>query len=343
MPTLITSQACVLIRIKEGGKETIMKVVFMGTPSFAVPTLEALLESEFSVIGVVTQPDRPRGRGQTLSASPVKELAQAHGLPILQPEKMKQPEFLKELEQWKPDVIVVTAFGRILPKIILHLPPRGCLNVHASLLPRYRGAAPIQWAIINGESETGLTTMLMDEGMDTGAILLQEPVPIDPEETAGELSVRLAHIGGRLLIETLRGWTSQKITPIAQDGSKATMAPLLKKEDGNLPWNRKALEIANRIRGLSPWPGAYTFCQEERLTIWKGSPFVDPEKTRSSDETPGTIINVGKENLLVRTGDGFLSVTEIQPANRKRMPVSQFVSGHRVTRGMKLTSGPHLE
>jgi len=320
-----------------------MQVVFMGTPAFSVPTLEALLDSECTVVGVVTQPDRPRGRGQTLSASPVKELAHAHGLPILQPEKMKQPEFLRELEQWRPDVIVVTAFGRILPKIILNLPPRGCLNVHASLLPRYRGAAPIQWALINGEEETGLTTMLMDEGMDTGAILLQELVPIDPEETAGELSVRLAHIGGRLLIETLRGWTSLKITPIAQDGSKATRAPLLKKEDGNLPWNRKAIEIANRIRGLSPWPGAYTFCQEERLTIWKGSPLVDPEKTCSSDETPGTIVNVGKENLLVRTGDGLLSVTEIQPANRKRMPVSQFVSGHRVTSGMKLTSEPHLE
>ena len=333
----------ILIRVKEGGKGIVMQVVFMGTPTFSVPTLEALLDSEFPVIGVVTQPDRPRGRGQALSASPVKELAHSHGLPILQPEKMKQPKFLRELEQWKPDVIVVTAFGRILPKIILDLPSRGCLNVHASLLPRYRGAAPIQWAIIHGESETGITTMLMDEGMDTGAILLQEAVPIEPEETAGELSVRLAHIGGRLLIETLRGWTSQKITPIAQDGSKATMAPLLHKEDGNLPWDRHAIEIGNRIRGLSPWPGAYTFCQQERLTIWKGSPLVDPDEVCSSDETPGTIVKVGKESLLVRTGDGLFSVTEIQPANRKRMPVAQFVSGHRLTPGMKLTSQPHLE
>ena len=320
-----------------------MQVVFMGTPTFSVPTLEALLESEFSVVGIVTQPDRPRGRGQELSFSPVKELAQAHDLRILQPEKMKQPEFLKILEQWKPDVIVVTAFGRILPKIILDLPPHGCLNVHASLLPRYRGAAPIQWAIINGESETGITTMLMDEGMDTGAILLQEAVPIDVEETAGELSVRLAHIGGRLLIETLRGWISQKISPIAQDGSKATMAPLLRKEDGNLPWDCHAIEIANRIRGLSPWPGAFTFCQQERLTIWKGSPFGDPEEVGSSNEAPGTIVKVGKESLLVRTGNGLLSVKEIQPANRKRMSVGHFVSGHRVTPGMKLTSQPQLE
>jgi len=312
----------------------------MGTPTFSVPTLEALLDSEFSVVGVVTQPDRPRGRGQTLSASPVKELTQAHRLPILQPEKMKEPEFLKILEQWKPDVIVVTAFGRILPKIILDLPPRGCINVHASLLPRYRGAAPIQWAIINGESETGVTTMLMDEGMDTGAILLQDPVVIDPEETAGELSVRLARIGGRFLIETLRRWTSQEITPIVQDGSKATMAPLLKKEDGNLPWDRNAIEIANRIRGLSPWPGAYTFCQRERLTMWKGSSLVDHAEARSGDEVPGTIVKVGKESLLVRTGHGLLSVTEIQPANRKRMSVAQFVSGYQLTPGMKLTAEP---
>jgi len=317
-----------------------MKVVFMGTPSFAVPTLEALLESEFPVVGVVTQPDRPRGRGNAVSASPVKELAQVHGLPILQPEKMKQPEFLKALEQWKPDVIVVTAFGRILPKIILDLPPRGCVNVHASLLPCYRGAAPIQWAIINGESETGITTMLMDEGMDTGAILLQKPVAIDPHETSGELAVRLASVGGSLLIETLRGWKSQEITPIVQDGTKATMAPLLKKEDGILPWDRNATELGNRIRGLSPWPGAYTFCQQERLTIWKGVPLVDHPDASSGDESPGTIVKVEKDNLLVMTGHGLLSVTELQPANRKRLSVAQFLSGYRITPGMKFTTEP---
>ncbi len=320
-----------------------MQVVFMGTPTFSVPTLEALLDSEFPVVGVVTQPDRPRGRGQALSASPVKELAQAKGLPILQPAKMKQPEFLKHLEAWQPDVIVVTAFGRILPKIILDMPPRGCLNVHASLLPRYRGAAPIQWAIINGESETGITTMLMDEGMDTGAILLQEPVSIDPEETAGELSVRLAHIGGRLLIETLRAWTARELTPIVQNGAKATMARLLKKEDGNLPWDRSAIEIANRIRGLSPWPGAYTFCQQERLTIWKGIPLGDEAEVGSGEESAGTIVKVEKESLMVMTGQGLLSVTEIQPANRKRMSIAQFVAGHRVVAGMKLTAEPNLE
>ena len=317
-----------------------MKVVFMGTPSFAVPTLEALLDSEFPVVGVVTQPDRPRGRGQAVSASPVKELAQAHGLPILQPEKMKQPEFLKALELWKPDVIVVTAFGRILPKIILELPPRKCINVHASLLPRYRGAAPIQWAIINGESETGITTMLMDEGMDTGAILLQKSVAIDPQETSGELAVRLARVGGNLLIETLRGWISEEITPKVQDGTKATMAPLLKKEDGNLSWDRSSIELANRIRGMSPWPGAYTYCQKDRLTIWKGSPLVGQSAPSFGDQPPGSIVQVGKDHLLVMTGQGLLSVTELQPANRKRLSVAQFLSGYRISSGTKFTAEP---
>ena len=317
-----------------------MQVVFMGTPIFSVPTLEALLNSEFSVVGVVTQPDRPRGRGQALSYSPVKELAQSHRLPILQPDKMKQPDFLKTLADWNPDVIVVTAFGRILPKVILELPPHGCLNVHGSLLPRYRGAAPIQWAIINGESETGITTMLMDEGMDTGAILLQEPVPIGSQETAGELSVRLAHIGGRLLIDTLRRWIAQKIKPIVQDSSKATLAPLLKKEDGNIFWDSNAIDIANRIRGLSPWPGAFTFCQQDRLTIWKGFPCLDDAEVLSGQEKPGTIVKVGKENLLVKTGNGLLSVTDIQPANRKRMSVAQFLSGRRLASGVKMTRGP---
>ena len=317
-----------------------MKVVFMGTPAFAVPTLEALLNSEFPVVGVVTQPDRPRGRGQALSASPVKGLAQARRLPILQPEKMKQPEFLKNLEQWGPEVIVVTAFGRILPKLILDLPPRGCINVHASLLPQYRGAAPIQWALINGESETGITTMLMDEGMDTGAILLQERMAIIPEETAGELAVRLAKAGGTLLLETLRRWKAGELTPVEQDGTQATLAPMLKKEDGSLPWDRSAVEIANRIRGLSPWPGAYTFCQQERLTIWKGSPLVGHPDARAGEGSPGTIVGVGKENLLVRTGSGLLSVTELQPANRKRMSVTQFLTGYRLKPGMKWTAEP---
>ena len=275
-----------------------------------------------------------------MSSSPVKEIAQAHNLPILQPEKMKHPEFLKTLEQWTPDVIVVTAFGRILPKVILDLPSRGCINVHASLLPHYRGAAPIQWAVMNGDSQTGITTMLMDEGMDTGAILLQEPVAIGPDDTAGEVSIRLAEVGGRLLIKTLRGWESRQITPYAQDGNKATLAPLLKKEDGIIPWSRGAIDIANRIRGLSPWPGAYTFCQKDRLTIWKGAPWFAENENGSVPELPGTILEVGKKEIIVATGQGRLAITELQPANRKRMTVGQFLSGYQLRSGILLTTEP---
>ena len=259
---------------------------------------------------------------------------------------MKHPEFLNTLEQWNPDVIVVTAFGRILPKIILELPSRGCINVHASLLPSYRGAAPIQWATINGDSQTGITTMLMDEGMDTGAILLQEPVSIYPEETAGELAIRLASVGGALLIRTLREWMAGEITPRVQDDTKATMAPLLKKEDGIIPWDRSAIDIVNRIRGLSPWPGAYTFYQGDRLTIWKAAPQL-PEVNEESDtsvsqESQGKIVKVGKQDLLVQTGQGLVAIKELQAANRKRMSTEQFLSGYHIRPGIKLTGQPVL-
>src|SRR5437016_11479921 len=203
-----------------------MRLVFMGTPDFAAASLEALLRSDDSVVGVVTQPDRPKGRGQTLTPSPVKLLAQREQIPLLQPFKMKEPEFLHALAGWKPDLIAVAAFGRILPPVILSLPPQGCINVHGSLLPKYRGAGPIQWAIINGETETGITTMLMDEGMDTGALLLQKTVPILPDDTAGDLAARLAPLGGQLLVETIAGLRNGMLTPIPQDHAKATLAPL---------------------------------------------------------------------------------------------------------------------
>src|SRR5262245_57788448 len=204
-----------------------MRVVFMGTPEFAVPSLEALLKSDDQVVGVVTQPDRPKGRGQQLSLSPVKLIAQREGLPLLQPTKMKDPGFLAELSAWTPDILAVAAFGRILPPVILSLPTRGCVNVHGSLLPKYRGAGPIQWALINGETETGITTMLMDEGMDTGAMLLQSSMAISPDDTAGSLSARLAEIGGRLLVDTLTQLKAGTLTPRPQDHSQATLAPLL--------------------------------------------------------------------------------------------------------------------
>src|SRR3989454_7182116 len=217
---------------------TPVRIVFMGTPEFSVPSLRALLEADPEkigrVVGVVTQPDRPKGRGQQLTPSPVKVLAQQAGLPILQPLKMKDPAFLETLKSWAPDLIAVTAFGRILPPVVLDLPPKGCVNVHGSLLPKYRGAAPIQWAIINGETETGITTMLMDAGMDTGPVLLQETVPILPIETAGELAARLAPIGGQLLVKTIGGPENRTPPPATPRHSRATLAPLLKKEDGRM-------------------------------------------------------------------------------------------------------------
>jgi len=304
-----------------------MRVVFMGTPAFAVPSLEALANSDHEVVGVVTQPDRPKGRGQAVVSCPVKELALSKGLPVRQPDKIKSLEFLQQLSEWKPDVIAVTAFGRILPKTILNLPPMGCVNVHGSLLPAYRGAAPIQWALIHGDTETGITTMVMDEGMDTGAVLLQQTIPIEPEDTALELGDRMALAGGALLVETLTCLAAQTVVPRVQDHSRATMAPLLKKEDGVIDWTQSATEIANRIRGLSPWPGSYTFHHEHRLIIRKGR--VDTQGgPAGGGQRPGTILAVGPKSFWVETGEGRIEVLEVQPANKKRMSVEQFLLGY---------------
>lgn len=312
-----------------------MRIVFMGTPEFAVPSLEALLKSDDQVVGVVTQPDRPKGRGQAVVFSPVKQICLREGLPILQPTKMKDPAFLDALRGWQPDVIAVAAFGRILPPVILALPPKGCINVHGSLLPKYRGAGPIQWAIIRGEEETGITTMLMDEGMDTGAMLLQERVAIEVDDTAGTLAPRLAQVGGRLLVETLRRLKAGTLVPLQQDHSQATMAPMLKKEDGLIDWTMAAAEIRNRVRGLSPWPGAYTKCRGERWTIWRVA--VLPE---SAAAPPGTITTVTKDALEVATGSGTIRLQEIQPANSRRMTVAQYLAGHRLAAGTQLGVAP---
>ncbi|ALA56759.1 10-formyltetrahydrofolate:L-methionyl-tRNA(fMet) N-formyltransferase [Nitrospira moscoviensis] len=308
----------------------------MGTPDFAVPSLEALLRSDNQVVGVVTQPDRPKGRGQHLMPPPVKLVAERAGIPVLQPLKIRTPEFLAALSAWKPELIAVTAFGRILHAPILRLPPRGCVNVHGSLLPKYRGAAPVQWAVINGETETGITTMLMDEGMDTGPMLLQEKLAILPEDTAGTLAPRLAKLGGRLLVETIARLKAGTLTPQKQDETEATMAPLLKKEDGLMDWTMGAQALANRVRGLSPWPGAYTFLSAERWNIWKVVP-----NAASSTDKPGTIVAMTKQSIIVATGHGLLEILEIQTANSKRMPVAQFLAGHRVAAGLQLgTAAP---
>ncbi len=309
-----------------------MRLVFMGTPEFAATSLDALLKSDDSVVGIVTQPDRPKGRGQVLTPSPVKLLAQEAKIPLLQPLKMKDPEFLQALAGWKPDLIAVAAFGRILPPVVLSFPPLGCVNVHGSLLPKYRGAGPIQWALINGEAETGITTMLMDEGMDTGAMLLQEAIPITPDDTAGTLSPRLAELGGRLLVETIVRLKAGTLVSRPQDASQATFAPLLKKEDGVIDWALPATALANRVRGLSPWPGAYTtVAGGDRWMIWHARALPGPVTS-----PPGTIVAVTTETIHVSTGKGVLAVMELQPANSRRMAASQYLAGHPVAVGLKL-------
>jgi methionyl-tRNA formyltransferase len=311
-----------------------MRIVFMGTPDFAVPSLEALLKSDDVVVGIVTQPDRPKGRGQTLVPSPVKQVAQREHIPLLQPTKMKDAEFLRMLSDWKPDIITVAAFGRILPPAVLALPPKGCINVHGSLLPKYRGAGPIQWAIINGETETGITTMLMDEGMDTGAMLLQEPIEIRKDDTAGSLSPRLAELGGRLLVKTVQQWKAGTLVPQPQDHSRATLAPLLKKEDGLIDWTMPAAALVNRIRGLTPWPGAYTFYGSDRWTLLKGEAL--PESLAG---VPGRVAAVTKQAIHVETSRGVLAITELQPANGRRMKAGEYLAGHPISVGERLDHG----
>lgn len=312
-----------------------MRIVFMGTPDFAVPSLEALLKSDDEVVGVVTQPDRPKGRGQEVVFSPVKVVCQREGIPLLQPLKMKDPAFLDALRQWKPDVIAVTAYGRILPPAILTMPLRGCINVHGSLLPKYRGAGPIQWAVIRGERETGITTMFMAEGMDTGDMLLQEKVEIRADDTAGTLAPRLAEVGGRLLVETLRRLKEGTLIPQPQDHAQATLAPLLTKEDGLIDWTLTATEIANRVRGLSPWPGAYTYVNGERWMLWRVA-----VGDGSQGAVPGTVTKVTKDRVAVATGDGTIQIVDIQPSNSRRMTVAQYLAGHRLAEGISLQSAP---
>jgi methionyl-tRNA formyltransferase len=263
--------------------------------------------------------------------SPIKVVCRREGIPILQPVKMKDSTFLDALRAWQPELIAVAAFGRILPPAILSMPPRGCINVHGSLLPKFRGAGPIQWAIIAGEAETGITTMLMDEGMDTGAMLLQERTPILPDDTAGSLSARLAEVGGRLLVETIAQLKAGTLVPQSQDHAQATLAPLLKKEDGVIDWTKPAVEIERRIRGMSPWPGAFTFAGEERWMIWRATVTESVPRTLA-----GHVISAGKEGLAVATGQGTILITELQPANSRRMAAAQYLAGHKISPGTRL-------
>ncbi len=306
-----------------------MRTVFLGTPQFAVPTLDALVAAGHDVAAVFTQPDRPRGRGQRASFSPVKEAALRHNLPVHQPERIRRPEAVDVLAALRADVMVVVGYGQIIPQSILDLPTLGILNVHASLLPKYRGAAPIQWAIANGETVTGVTTMRIDAGLDTGDILLKEAVAIGDDETAIELSERLSKIGADLLIRTLSQIDS--IVPEKQDASRASYAPLLKKEDGIIDWKRRAAEIHNQVRGFQPWPGAYTTFRGQALHLWK---------TRIAaagiDRAPGTLLS-DKRRLLAACGSGAaLEVIELQLAGRKRMDAASFINGQRLSENESL-------
>ncbi len=313
-----------------------MRIIFMGTPEFALPTFRALLASRHTIAAAVTQPDRPSGRGQQLAAPAIKRAALAAGLPVYQPARMKDPEFHDRLRAHRADLFVVVAFGRILPQEILDIPPRGCVNVHGSLLPRYRGAAPIQWAILRGETETGITTIQMDAGMDTGSIYLQEKTAILPGETAGELAPRLAEIGARVLIQTLDGIESGQLHPIPQENAAATMAPVLDKDQGLVDWKQPAVVIERLVRGLDPWPGAYTFYQEDRWRLGRAQAD-DARADRSETPAPGTILAVGPDRLRVATGAaGVLEILELQPASRRRMAVREFISGHPVEPGVVL-------
>ena len=306
-----------------------MRILFCGTPQFAVPTLQHLLaHPEFEVLAVITQPDRPRGRGQEVSFSAVKQTALAAKIPLHQPEKIRAPEVQELLQSYLPDFIVIIAYGQIIPARLLPIPKHGWINLHASLLPKYRGAAPINWAIVNGETRTGLTTMRIDAGMDTGDILLQQELGIGPIETAPELSTRLSEAGAPLMAETLRGLAAGKIAPRPQDHSQATLAPMLKRDDGRIDWNRTATEIYNRMRGFTPWPGAHSVFRGHSCHLW-----AEPVSNKKRDAPPGTLLLEGDELLVVCGGATLLSLLAVQLEGRKRVSALEFANGARLKSG----------
>lgn len=307
------------------------RIVFMGTPEFAVPSLEILVRNRYPVVGVVTQPDRPRGRGKQTAPPPVKAFAEAQRLVLLQPERVKDPAFLEAFRNLAPDLVAVAAFGQLLPREMLDLPPLGCINVHPSLLPKYRGAAPLNWTIIQGETRTGVTIMRMDEGMDSGDILLQEETPVGSGETFGELHDRLARMGAELLLKTVRMTEEGTVRRTPQDHAAATFAPRLKKEDGLIDWSRGAAEIVRRVRGLSPSPCAYTFLQGKTLRIFSAAGREAP-----ADRAPGTAGAATAEGLPIAAGDGIVFLREVQMEGRKRMPVGDFLRGCRLQPGDRL-------
>lgn len=300
----------------------------MGTPDFAVPSLKALIDAKYNILAVITQPDKPKGRGRVMTMSPVKALAIQQGIHVYQPEKIRDKDIINKIKKLSPDLIVVVAYGKILPETIINIPPKGCINVHASLLPKYRGAAPINCAIISGEQETGVTIMFIDKGMDTGPVLTAEKVPIACSDTSIDLHDKLKVKGAQLLVKTIDLLKIGDIMPRAQDDSQATYSPMLKKEDGRIDWGKSAEEIRNLIRGLFPWPCAYTHYNDTMLKIFNGK--IDTELT---NEIPGTIIGTNTDGLRVATGNGIFIIQDVQPANGKRLKISEFLRGHKIATG----------
>ena len=303
----------------------------MGTPQIAAVTLEQLLAGPDTVVGVVSQPDSNAGRGQKTAPSPVRKLAESRGIPVLAADKIRTPEFLEALRQWQPDIIVVVAYGRILPKTILELAPHGCINVHYSLLPKYRGAAPAAWTIINGESQAGVSTMKLVEKMDAGAIYLQQAIDLSGAETTGSLQAQLTPVGAKLLQETLHRLKEGTLNATEQDESLATLAPILKKEDGRIDWQRPAADIERRIRGFDPWPGSFTQCAGKLLKIHRAK-LIATERRGA----PGEILRADSTGFWVATSSGVLSLEEVQQENKKRLAGVEFIKGARIKSGDRL-------
>ena len=308
-----------------------MRVIFMGTPDFSVGTLEALVQAGHEVVLAVTQPDKPKGRGGKMQYTPVKEKALEYDIPVFQPVKVREKSCVEKLDSYKADVIVVVAFGQILPREILELTPYGCINVHASLLPKYRGAAPIQWSIIDGETVTGVTTMQMDEGLDTGDMLLKTEVPLEPDETGGSLHDKLSAAGAKLCVETLKALEEKTVTPEKQGETPTKYARMLDKELGKIDWTKDAASIERLVRGLNPWPSAYTSWEGKIMKIWSAE-VVD----RESKAPCGTVAEVTKTDFSVQTGKGLLKVTELQIPGKKRMAADAFLRGYKMETGTLL-------
>ncbi len=311
-----------------------LRIIFMGTPDIACPGLQTLLRTPgFEIVSVVTQPDQPKGRGLKLQPSPVKEIALRENLPVLQPERARDDKFIQELRRLQPDLIAVIAYGQILPQSILDLPRFGCLNVHTSLLPKYRGAAPIQWAILNGDAETGVTIMKMDAGMDTGGILTQERTPIQPTDDSQTLHDRLGRMGAELLARTIPDYVSGKIQPRPQPAEGVSLAPKIKKEHGHIDWTQPARAIWNRVRAFTPWPGAFTFLpgqpQPQMLKIWQAEPI-------AQSGAPGMILSADKGGIVVGCGEGALKILNLQREGSRCMSAQEFLAGHPLQTGFKL-------